>query len=103
MAAARQDDDTDPEMDPADDPDLLIEGEDELQDEGQNDELIGDEWEPEEGQYQFDDEEDTTDDNTVTYRTSAIRLAPDDIATTKVLAACSKTDVSSSEQALDAT
>jgi Zinc knuckle len=31
-AAARQDDDADPEMDPADDPDLLIEGEGEPQD-----------------------------------------------------------------------
>jgi hypothetical protein len=67
MAAARQDDDADPEMDPADDPDLLIEGEGEPQDEGQNDELIADEWEPEEAQYQSDDEEDATDDNTVMY------------------------------------
>jgi hypothetical protein len=58
MAAARQDDSEDPAMDPADDPDLLIEGEGEPQDEGQNDELIADEWEHEEAQYQFDDEED---------------------------------------------
>jgi Zinc knuckle len=66
-AAARQDDDVDPEMDPENDPDLLIEGEGEPQNEDQNDELIGDEWEPEEAQYQFDDEEDMTDDNTITY------------------------------------
>jgi hypothetical protein len=32
-AAARQDDDVDPEMDPGDDPDLLIEGEGEPQNE----------------------------------------------------------------------
>jgi hypothetical protein len=31
------------------------------------------------------------DDNTVTYRTSAIRIAPDDVAITKVMAVCSKT------------
>jgi hypothetical protein len=43
MDAARQDDDEDPAMDPADNPDLLIEGEGEPQDEGQNDELIADE------------------------------------------------------------
>jgi Zinc knuckle len=66
-AATRQDDDADPEMDPADDPDLLIEGEGEPQDEGQNNELITDEWEPKEAQYQFDDEEDATEDNTITY------------------------------------
>jgi hypothetical protein len=54
-------------MDPADDPDLLIEGEGEPQDEVQNSELIADEWEPKEAQYQFDDKEDATDDNTVTY------------------------------------
>jgi hypothetical protein len=78
-------------MDPADDPDFLIEGECEPQDEGQNDELIADEWEPEEAQYQFDDEEDATDDNTVTYRTSAIRIAPDDFNIMKVMAVCSKT------------
>jgi Zinc knuckle len=89
-AAARQDDDADPEMDPANDPDLLIEGEGEPQDEGQNDELIADKWEPEEAQYQFDNEEDAMDDNTVTYRTSAIRIAPDDIAITKVMAVRSK-------------
>jgi Aspartyl protease len=81
----------DPEMDPADDPDLLIEGEGEPQNEDQNDEPIADEWEPEEAQYQFDDEEDVTDDNTITYRTSAIRIAPDDIAITFVMAVCSKT------------
>jgi hypothetical protein len=91
MAAARQDDDEDPAMDPVDDPDLLIEGEGEPQDEGQNDELITDEWEPEEAQYQFDDEEHATDDNTVTYQASAIRLAPDDIAITKVMAVRRKT------------
>jgi hypothetical protein len=89
--AARQDDNEDPAMDPADDTDLLIEGEGEPQDEGQNDELIADEWEPEEGQYQFNDEEDATDDSTVTYRTSAIRIMPDDIAITFVMAVCSKT------------
>jgi hypothetical protein len=54
-------------------------------DEGQNDELIADEWEPEEAQYQFDDEEDATDDNSVTYRASAIRLALDDTTITKVM------------------
>jgi Zinc knuckle len=90
-AAARQDDNTDPEMDPADNPDLLIEGEGEPQDEGQNDELITDEWEPEEAQYQFDDEEDAMDDNTITYRTSVIRVAPDDVAITKVMVVRSKT------------
>jgi Zinc knuckle len=57
-AAARQDDDADPALDPADDPDLLLEGEGEPQDEGQNEELLADEWEPEEAQYQFDDEAD---------------------------------------------
>jgi hypothetical protein len=67
MAAAMQDDDADPSMDPADDPDLLIEGEGEPQDEGQNEELITEEWEPEEAQYQLDDEEDVMDNNTVTY------------------------------------
>jgi Zinc knuckle len=66
-AAATQDDDADPEMDPADDPDLLIEGEGDPQNEDQNEELVANEWEPEEAQYQFDDEEDVTDDNTVTY------------------------------------
>jgi hypothetical protein len=83
-------------MDLMDDPDLLIEGEGEPQDEGQNDELIADKWEPQEAQYQFDNEEDTTDDNTITYRTSAIRLAPDNIATTKVMAVHSKTAVPNS-------
>jgi Zinc knuckle len=90
-AATRQDDDADPEMDPADDPDLLIEGEGEPKDEGQNDELIADEWEPEKAQYQFDDEEDAMDDNTVTYQTSAIRIALDDVAIMKVMAVRSKT------------
>jgi hypothetical protein len=78
-------------MDPADDPDLLIEGEGEPQNEGQNEELIADEWEPEEAQYQFDDEEDVMDDNTVAYRPSAIRIAPDDVTITKVMAIRSKT------------
>jgi hypothetical protein len=78
-------------MDPADDPDLLIEGEGEPQNEDQDNELVADEWEPEEAQYQFDDEEDVMDDNTVTYRTSAIRVAPDDVAITKVMAVRSKT------------
>jgi hypothetical protein len=83
--------DEDPAMDLADNPDLLIEGEGEPQDEGQNDELIADEWEPEEVQYQFNDEEDAMNDNTVTYRNSTIRLALDDIATMKVMAVRSKT------------
>jgi hypothetical protein len=65
-AAARQDDDMDPEMDPVHDPDLLIEGEGEPQNEDQNEELVADDWEPEEAQYQFDDDEDATED-TVTY------------------------------------
>jgi hypothetical protein len=78
-------------MDPADDPNLLIEGEGEPQNEDQNEELIANEWEPEEAQYQFDDEEDVTDDNTVTYRTSAIRVTPDNVAITKVMAVRSKT------------
>jgi hypothetical protein len=82
MAAARQDDNEDPAMD--------LEGEGEPQDEGQNNELIADEWEPEEAQYQFDDEEDATDDNTVTYRTSAIRIAPVNVTTMKVMAVHSK-------------
>jgi hypothetical protein len=88
-AAARQDDDEDPEMDPANDPDLLIEGECDPQNEDQN-ELVADQWEPEEAQYQFDDEEDAMDDNTVTYRTSAIRVAPDDVAIMKVMVVRSK-------------
>jgi hypothetical protein len=91
MAATRQDDDADPEMDPADEADLLIEGEGEPQNEDQDNELVADEWEPEEAQYQFDDEEDMTDDNTITYRTSAIRVALDDVAITKVMAVRSKT------------
>jgi Aspartyl protease len=78
-------------MDPADDPDLLIEGEGDPQNEDQNEELIADEWEPEEAQYQFDDEEDVTDDNPITYRTSAIRVAPDNVAITFVMAVRSKT------------
>jgi hypothetical protein len=100
-AAARQDDDEDPEMDPANDPDLLIEGEGDPQNliegegdpqnEDQNEELVTDEWEPEEAQYQFDDEEDVTDDNTITYRTSAIRVVQDNVAIKKVMAVCSKT------------
>jgi hypothetical protein len=77
-------------MDPADDPDLFIEGEGEPQDEGQNEELLADEWEPEEAQYQFDDEEHATEDNTVTYQTSTIRLVPDNTATMKVMAVRSK-------------
>jgi Zinc knuckle len=82
-AATRQDNDVDPAMYPVNDPDLLIEGEGEPQDEGQNDELIADKWEPEEAQYQFDDEEDAMDDNTVMYWTSVIRIAPVNITTTK--------------------
>jgi hypothetical protein len=66
-AAVRQDDDVDPEMDPVNDPDLLIEGEGEPQNEDQNEELVTDKWEPEEAQYEFDDEEDVTDDNTIMY------------------------------------
>jgi hypothetical protein len=91
MAAARQDDDADPEMDPAEDPDLLIEGEGDPQNEDQNEELVADEWEPEEAQYQFDDEEEVTDHNTVTYRISTIRVALDNVAIMKVMAVCSKT------------
>jgi hypothetical protein len=53
-------------MDPADDPDLLIEGEGE----SHNEELLADEWEP---------EEDATDDNTVTYWTSVIRLVKESL------------------------
>jgi hypothetical protein len=83
-------------MDPANDPDLLIEGEGEPQDEGQNDELIADEWEPEEAQYQLDDEEDAMDDNTITYRTSAIRVVPDNVAITKVMVVRSKTTMPNS-------
>jgi hypothetical protein len=83
-------------MDPADDPDLLIEGEGEPQDEGQNNELIADEWEPEEAQYQFGDEEDAADENTITYQASAIRLAPDDVAITFVMAVHNKTAVPNS-------
>jgi hypothetical protein len=78
-------------MDPANDPDLLIEGEGDPQNEDQNEELVADEWEPEGAQYQFDDEEDVTDDNTITYRTSVIRVAPNDVAITKVMAVHSKT------------
>jgi hypothetical protein len=70
-------------MDPANDPDLLIEGEGEPQNEDQNNEAVADECEPEEAQYQFDDEEDVTDDNTITYRTSAIRIVPDDTPSRK--------------------
>jgi Zinc knuckle len=66
-AATRQDDHADQTMDPAEDPDLLIEGEGEPQDEDQNEELIANEWEPEEAQYQFGDKEDVMEDNTVTY------------------------------------
>jgi hypothetical protein len=83
-------------MDPADDPDLLIEGEGEPQNEDQNEELVADEWEPEEAQYQFDDEEDVTDDNTITYRTSTIRVALDDVTITKVMAVRSKTSAPNS-------
>jgi hypothetical protein len=90
MAATRQDELADPAMDPADDPDLLIEGEGEPQDEDQNEEPLADEWEPKEAQYQFDDNEDTSDDNTVAYQTSAIGLTLDNITTTKVMAVHSK-------------
>jgi hypothetical protein len=83
-------------MDPVDDPDLLIEGEGEPQNEDQNEELVADEWEPEEAQYQFNDEEDVMDDNTVTDQTSAIRVAPDDVAIMKVMVVCSKTTVPNS-------
>jgi Retrotransposon gag protein/Zinc knuckle len=44
MAATRQDDDEDPELDPTNDPDLLIEGEGDPQNEDQNEELVVDEW-----------------------------------------------------------
>jgi hypothetical protein len=89
-AAAMQDELADPAMDPVEDPNLLIEGKGEPQDEDQNEELLADEWEPEEAQYQFDDEEDTTENNTVTYQTSMIRLALDNVATMKVVAVHSK-------------
>jgi hypothetical protein len=77
-------------MDPAEDPNRLIEGEGEPQDEDQNKELLTDEWEPEEAQYQSNDEEDMMDDNTLMYQTSTIRLAPDDITTMKVVDVHSK-------------
>jgi hypothetical protein len=80
----------DPSMDPADDPDLLIEGEGEPQNADQNEELLTNEWEPEEAQYQFDDEEEVMDDNTVTYWTSAIRLTLENITITKVMVVRSK-------------
>jgi hypothetical protein len=67
MATARQDELADPTMDPAEDPNLLIEGEGEPQYEDQNEELLTDEWEPKEAQYQFNDEEDVTEENTITY------------------------------------
>jgi hypothetical protein len=90
MAAARQDEHADPVMDLAEDPDLLIEGEGEPQDEDQNEELVANEWEPEEAQYQFDNEEDAMEDNTVTYQTTTIRLVPDNITAMKVMAVRSK-------------
>jgi hypothetical protein len=62
MATARQDEQADPTMDPAEDPNLLIEGEGEPQDEGQNEEVITDKWEPREAQYQFDEEEEVMED-----------------------------------------
>jgi hypothetical protein len=77
-------------MDPADDPNLLIEGEGDPQNEDQDNELVADEWEPEEAQYKFDDEEDVTDDNTIAYRTSVIRVVPDDVAITFVMVVRSK-------------
>jgi hypothetical protein len=46
-------------MDPAEDPNLLIEGEGEPQDEDQNEEIIANRWGPEEAQYQFNGEEDS--------------------------------------------
>jgi hypothetical protein len=75
-------------MDPVEDPDLLIEGEGEPQDEDQNYEII--EWEPEEDQYQFNDEEDATEDNTVTYRASTIRLTLDNVAAMNMMTVHSK-------------
>jgi hypothetical protein len=50
-AAARQDELADPTLDPAEDPNLLIEGQGEPQYEDQNEELLTDEWEPKEAQY----------------------------------------------------
>jgi hypothetical protein len=76
-------------MDRAEDPNLLIEGEGE-QDEGQNEEVVADEWETGEAQYQFDHEEDVMEDNTITYRSSAIRLTQDNIIATKVMAVRNK-------------
>jgi hypothetical protein len=55
-----------------------------------NEEVIADKWEPKETQYQFNDEEDVMEDNTVTYRASAIRLALDNIAAMKRMAVPSK-------------
>jgi hypothetical protein len=89
-ATPMQDDQADPAMDPVEDPNLLVEGEGEPQDEDHNYEIIADEWEPEEAQDQFDDEEDATEDNTVTYQASMIRVTLDNIAATKVMAVCSK-------------
>jgi hypothetical protein len=51
---------------------------------------VADEWEPKEAQYQFDNEEDATEDNTVTYQTRAIRLTLENVAATKVMAVRSK-------------
>jgi hypothetical protein len=64
MAATRQDEHADPAMDPAEDPNLLVEqeGEGEPQNEGQNKEIVANEWELGEAQYQFDDKEDTMED-----------------------------------------
>jgi hypothetical protein len=69
MAAIRQVKYADPAMDPAEDPNLLVEqeGVGEPQDEGQNEEIIAHEWEPGEAKYQFDDKEDTMEDHTVMY------------------------------------
>jgi hypothetical protein len=86
MAATRQDEHADPALDPAEDPDLLIKGEGEPQDEDQNEELVADKWECKEAQYRFDDEEDVMEDNTITYQTSAIRFAPENVTTMKVMA-----------------
>jgi hypothetical protein len=86
MAAARQDEHADPAMDPAEDPDLLIE----VEGESQNEEVIADKWEPEEAQYQFDNEEDVREDDTIMYQASVIRVALDNIAATKIIAVHSK-------------
>jgi Zinc knuckle len=91
-AATRQDEYAEPAMDLAEDPGLGVqkEGEGEPQDEGQNKEIVTDEWERGEAQYQFDDKEDMMEDHTMSYRSSMIRVTLDNDAAPKVMAVCSK-------------